>query len=116
MNLQASGLIPALLLLAAAVVWWMSALQAREAARADARRFCRRQGWQLIDETVALASFRPRRSDRGWILERGWRFEFSPDGGRRCQGGVLRRGRTGRIWADAPEGRIIEDLPDRSRG
>lgn len=95
----------AVLLLAIVVMWWLSATRAREQARAFAAAFCQRQGWQLLDQTVSLNSMRLARIDDrlGWRLR--YRFEFSPDGGRRQAGEVcMENGRAVRITADLPEG------------
>jgi hypothetical protein len=80
--------IGAMLVLAFLALWWHSAIRARDQARELARRFCERQGWQLLDQTVALASLRPRRIDNGLRWRRIYRFDFSPDGGNR-RGGQL---------------------------
>lgn len=80
------GAIGALLLLGLLLLWWHSAVQARERARQLASVFCQRQGWQLLDQTVALDSMRPVRHIDRWQLRRRYRFDFSPDGGRRRRG------------------------------
>ncbi|AKS41680.1 DUF3301 domain-containing protein [Wenzhouxiangella marina] len=82
----------ALLLLAAVSLWWYSANRAREQAREHARRFCQKQEWQLLDQTVALAFMRPTRASGRWEWRRLYRFEFSPDGGGRRRGEVLMLG------------------------
>jgi len=110
MNGSIGSVIPALLVLSAALLWWHSSVNALDRARSIARAFCQRQDWQFLDQTVSITSLRPRRAETGWILMRAYRFEFSPDGGSRCRGGVMLNGRRPvRIWADAPEGRLIED-------
>ena len=109
-----SGTIPFILLLGLVCLWWFSAVQARDRARAVARIFCQRQGWQLLDQTVALVRMRPRRGEQGWRLHRIYRFEYSPDGGARLAGGLMLVGdRPQRIWADAPEGGTIEEFTTR---
>ncbi|MEM1080965.1 MAG: DUF3301 domain-containing protein [Pseudomonadota bacterium] len=103
--------LPAILMLATACLWWYSAVQARDQARALARLFCQRQGWQLLDQTVALEHMRPKRLDERWQLQRRYRFEYSPDGGARRAGGLLMSGnRPLRIWADAPDGAVFEEV------
>lgn len=100
----------ALLVLGAAVLWWLAAIQARDTARRIARAFCKRQGWQLLDQTVSLAGMRLKRTgDRlGWL--RRYRFEFSPDGGRRQRGELLLAGnRAVRILAETDAGDLIEE-------
>ena len=81
--------IPTLLLLAALGAWWSSATRAREFAREYARRFCQRQDWQLLDQTVALSFMRPTRQSGQWQWRRLYRFEFSPDGGDRRRGELV---------------------------
>lgn len=73
-----------LILLALAAALWVSAMQAREAAVAAARRACRRDNLQLLDETVALTRMRPVRDEFGRLrLRRTYAFEFSHGGDRR---------------------------------
>ncbi|MDT8449899.1 MAG: DUF3301 domain-containing protein, partial [Wenzhouxiangellaceae bacterium] len=106
----AASVIPALLVLAAILLWWHSTVRALDRARDAARALCRRRGWQLLDQTVSLRAVRPRRGDKGLCLERSYRFEFSADGETRQPGGVLMAGgRILRVWADGPEGRVIEE-------
>jgi hypothetical protein len=83
------GAIGAILILGFMVLWWYSAIQARDRARSLARNFCQRQGWQLLDQTVALASIRPARYKDRMSWRRRYRFDFSPDGGQRRSGELL---------------------------
>lgn len=107
----AASAIPFLLLLAALGLWWHASVQALDRARNAARVFCRRQQWQLLDQTVSIQSRYPQRGGFGWLLVRRYRFDFCPDGSRRLTGGVLMRGhRPLRIWADGPDGRVVEEL------
>jgi hypothetical protein len=101
----------ALLILAAAVLFWWSAVNAGDYARKLARDFCQRQGWQLLDQTVALRGLWPVRSVRGLEWRRRYRFEFSPDGaGRRAGELTLTGRRVLRIWAESDEeGVVIEE-------
>lgn len=109
------GTFGALLLLAAAVLFWISAVNARDRARTLARSFCERQGWQLLDQTVALKSLRPRRQTNGLALERRYRFDFSPEGtGRRAGELTLEGGRLTRIWGELDDGRRLIEGDDRS--
>ncbi|RFF29303.1 DUF3301 domain-containing protein [Wenzhouxiangella sediminis] len=100
----------ALLLLGAAVVFWISAVNARDRARELARHFCKRQGWQLLDQTVALSSLRPIRTKEGLRWQRRYRFDFSPEGtGRRRGELTLTGGRMIRVWGELEDGgRLIE--------
>lgn len=100
----------AILLLAAACLWWLSAIRARDLARSVAAGFCKRQGWQLLDQTVALIGMWPiRRNDR-LCWRRRYRFDFSSDGGDRRSGELILEGiQPARISAELPEGgRLIE--------
>lgn len=115
MNPSAETVIPMLLALSAVALWWAGAVAARDRAIEAARLLCRDQGWQLLDETVALARLRPVRGLRGLELERRYRFEFSADGGERSAGGIRMQGRFVTLrWAETPEGRMIEDVVRRS--
>jgi hypothetical protein len=105
------SVIPALLALAAALMWWHASVNALDRARESARGFCRKQDWQLLDQTVRIVSRSPRRGGMGWILVRRYRFDFCPDGQSRQPGGILLHGsRPFRIWADGPDGRVVEDI------
>lgn len=88
-----SGII-ALLLLAAALLWWHGAVQARDRARILARHFCQQQGWQLLDQTVALKTMKPFRNVDRWQWRRAYRFDYSPDGAARLSGEIWLRGQT----------------------
>ena len=78
------------LLLLAAVVWFVSdSLKARETAHAAARRACSEAGVQFLDDTVSQSGMRLARDAQGRaVLERNFRFEFSPTGDDREQGRV----------------------------
>ena len=104
------GTLGALLALAAIVLFWVSAVNARDRARELARRFCQRQGWQLLDQTVALSSLRLVRSPVGLRLQRRYRFDFSPEGTGRRKGELTLTGdRMIRIWGELEDGgRLIE--------
>lgn len=98
----------ALLILGALALWWHAAVQARERARDIARAFCHRQAWQLLDQTVALISMRPRRHEGRWALCRRYRFDFSPDGGQRRSGELALVGKcVERISADIGDGACL---------
>ena len=72
------GALGAILVLAALALWWFSATRARELAKSHARRFCQRQEWQLLDQTVALAFMRPTRQTGRWQWRRLYRFGLQP--------------------------------------
>ena len=100
----------AILLLAAGCLWWLAAIRARDLARAHASRFCARQGWQLLDQTVTLTGMRPTRVNDRMCWRRRYRFDFSSDGGDRRSGELILEGvRPGRITAELADGsRLIE--------
>ncbi len=98
-----------ILLLGFFILWWFSAIKARERARDVARRFCEQQGWQLLDQTVALHSMRPARAEDRLQWRRRYRFDFSPDGGQRRGGELVLLGnQLERITADLDDGQLIE--------
>ncbi|MEX1080985.1 MAG: DUF3301 domain-containing protein [Halofilum sp. (in: g-proteobacteria)] len=74
--------------------WWWSSMQAREAATRAARQACGTFDTQLLDDTVALRSVRPRRNGSGRMtLRRVYRFEFTRSGGERYHGYATLLGR-----------------------
>lgn len=99
----------ALLVLGFLVLWWHSAVRAADRARQLARNFCQQHGWQLLDQTVALASMRPARVDDRLCWRRRYRFDFSPDGGQRRSGELTIAGRRlERVVAETDDGRLID--------
>ncbi len=89
----------------------MSAVRSRDVARNAARVFCQRQGWQLLDQTVAMSALWPVRLERGIVLRRRYRFDFSPDGGARRSGEViLEAGRAVQVSGQLDDGsHLIEE-------
>jgi hypothetical protein len=77
-------------LLLGAAIWFVSdSLKAREAAHVAARRACEEAGVQFLDDTVSQSRLRLTRDAEGRaVLERHFRFEFSPTGVDRQQGRV----------------------------
>jgi hypothetical protein len=77
-------------LLLALCIWFVSdSLKAREAAHAAARQACKEAGVQFLDDTVSQSGMRIARDAEGRaVLERYFRFEFSPTGDDRQQGRV----------------------------
>ncbi len=110
MNVGPDSLLGAGLILAALALWWHSSNQARELAREHARRFCRKQEWQLLDQTVALVFMRPDRQTGRWQWRRLYRFDFSPDGGSRRSGELVMFGsRLAQVSAELEEGgKLVE--------
>ena len=105
-----------LLLLSLLVFIWQDSLHAREHAISQCRKSCREMDVQLLDETVALVSFRLRRVRTGQVRPlRHYRFEFSIDGHGRSTGYILLHGyRTETIHLELPDGTII--LPQKTNG
>lgn len=69
-------------------------MQAREVAARAARKACRTFEAQLLDDTVALRSVRPRRDETGRMsLRRVYRFEFTRSGSERFAGYATLLGR-----------------------
>lgn len=89
-----------------ALAWfWLDSLKTREIAIAAAKRACSADAVQLLDDTVAMASIRLARNDRGQVaVRRFYRFEFSDTGDNRRGGVVLMLGsavetvRLGKVW------------------
>jgi hypothetical protein len=87
-------------------LWFIAdSLKAREAAHAAARKACEEAGVQFLDDTVSQTKLRLSRDQDGRaVLERWFRFEFSPSGDDREQGTVrLKSHRVqeinlGRLW------------------
>ncbi len=105
MNAALETPLTAILILAAVCLWWLSAMRARDRARAIAASFCGRHGWQLLDQTVALSSMWPVRVNDRLCWQRRYRFDFSPDGGGRKSGELTLAGnRAVAITAELPEG------------
>lgn len=81
--------IAALIVMLAAGWFWLAGMRARDVAVDAARRACAADGVQLLDDTVALASLRPRRRTTGALaLRRVYRFEFSDTGNNRLGGSI----------------------------
>jgi hypothetical protein len=80
----------ALAVLAGVGWFWFDTNRAREAGMRAARDGCRREGVQLLDETVAFRSLRFARDDNGRLaLKRVYDFEYSDSGNDRFQGAVM---------------------------
>lgn len=81
------AIVIALLVLA---LWFIAdSLKAREAAHAAARKACEEAGVQFLDDTVSQTKLKLARDGEGRaVLERWFRFEFSPSGDDRQQGTV----------------------------
>ena len=78
----------ALLALLAWLVW--DSLRAREAAVAASRKACSEEGFQFLDDTVAIESVRPARDEAGTLrIKRVYGFEYSESGDSRRKGAVV---------------------------
>lgn len=74
--------------------WWNN-LQRREFATRAVRQYCKREGVQLLDESIALEKIRLARDpDHGRvILVRQYQFYFTSTGDERYSGKVQMHGR-----------------------
>ena len=80
----------AIVVIVAAVFFWIDNLRARERALAAGRAACERYGLQLLDETVASSGLRLARDGEGRLrIRRVYSFEFSDTGNNRRQGSVV---------------------------
>lgn len=70
------------------LVW--DSLRAREAAVSASRAACEAEDYQFLDDTVAIESVRPDRTDDGQLrLRRVYGFEYSDRGLTRQRGSVI---------------------------
>jgi hypothetical protein len=76
-----------------AVIYVFASLDAKERARAIARRICADARVQLLDQTVSLRQVRFVRTRTGFALRRRYGFEFSVDGTSRERGSISLVGR-----------------------
>jgi Protein of unknown function (DUF3301) len=86
-----------LLAIALIIGGWLffEALRAREAAVRATREACRRQGLQLLDDTVHGTRLRLARDAEGIVrVRRTFEFDFSEDGFNRRSGRVVMLGPT----------------------
>ncbi len=88
-----------LLLLGCALALWMNALRARERAVGIVRQLCERADVQLLDQSVALRSFKFTRLNGRLALLRRYGFEVSVDGQDRHRGHVDIKGHTAEHWS-----------------
>ena len=75
----------------AALAWlWLDSTKVREIAINEARRACESEGFQFLDETVAIASLKPMRDEDGRLsLRRTYTFEYSDTGNNRRPGSIV---------------------------
>lgn len=80
----------ALVALCLAGWFWFDTSRAREAGISAARASCKREGVQLLDDTVAFRSLRFARDDDGRVAwRRVYDFEYSGTGLDRYRGSVM---------------------------
>lgn len=83
-----------ILVLGAIAALWLDSTKVREAAVYAARAACAAEGLQFLDDTVAIASLKPARDERGQLrLQRAYEFEYSDTGDNRLKGSVVMLGR-----------------------
>jgi hypothetical protein len=81
-----------ILVLALIVLLWLDGARARELATAVVDQLCRRRGYQLLDDTVALRRMGIAAGPGGLRLKRLFRFDYSVEGVGRLQGHILLHG------------------------
>lgn len=101
-----------ILVLAAIAALWLDSIKVREIAVHAARAACVAEGFQFLDDTVAIASLKPVRDEQGRLgLQRAYEFEYSDTGDNRLKGSVVLIGRRVLILSvgsgPAPEGRVL---------
>jgi hypothetical protein len=69
---------------------WLDSLRARDAAIVAARAACDSEGFQLLDDTVAIAGLKPSRDEESMlVLRRTYSFEYSDTGDNRRRGSIV---------------------------
>ena len=94
------------------LVFWISTMNSRDAARKCVRLFCDNHGIQLLDQTVALQHLRFTRKASGNLgFVRIFRFDYSDNGFERQDGMIWMRGdQPVRISLRSGDRQILEDL------
>ena len=79
-----------LILVVTGSLFWLAGMRARDIAVLSAGRECKRQGVQLLDQSVQQARLSMSRdsTDR-WRFWREYRFEYSDDGETRSNGRLV---------------------------
>lgn len=76
-----------LLFVVTLVLYWLSAMHAKDFAIMSARRECKLCDVQFLDQTVQLAKISVSRDESGqWRLWREYKFEYTDDGDSRRRG------------------------------
>ena len=104
--------ITSILILVAIAALWLDSIKVREGAVRAARVACAAEGFQLLDDTVSIASLKPARDADGQLgLLRTYEFEYSDTGDNRLKGSVVLIGRHVLILNlgqhPSPEGRVL---------
>jgi hypothetical protein len=81
--------IAGILLIVAAIWFWLDSARAREIATGICELTCKQRGVQFLDQTVALSRLGIRWTTRGIRLKRLFRFDFSEEGLGRRSGHVM---------------------------
>lgn len=91
------------------VLYWQSALKAKETALPFSRRTCKQMQYQFLDDTVALQRIRPIRSQNGWLTwHRTYSFEYCDEELNRRKGLIIyAENRVESIQLQDEDGRII---------
>ncbi len=72
--------------------FWLDSARARELATAIAAEMCARRDLQFLDQTVALSRLGLRRTRRGLVVRRLYRFDYSEEGVGRHTGHMVMLG------------------------
>ena len=92
--------------------FWLDGMTARERAESAAKRACRQEQVQFLDDTVAFSGLGVARDENSRLrLRRTYRFEFSDTGDNRLHGMVVMLGRE--VETLDMERRFIEVMPPR---
>lgn len=82
-----------LTLLSLAVWHWWAAQRIKELALRAARKHCKEESLQLLDESVSLRAFWLKRDDKGMVrIWRRYHFDFSATGDDRYTGKIIMLG------------------------
>jgi hypothetical protein len=103
-----------LLALLGTLAWlWLDSLKAHEIGTACARKACRTENLQLLDETVVLCALKLTRNLRGSLrLQRSYAFEYSITGNERLTGHVVLCGHELQMLDFGEAGSELPDLPE----
>ena len=74
-----AGSLPLLILLVAAIGFWLDAARARELASALAQELCARHGVQFLDGSASLSSLSLKRTPQGLRFQRVFGFSYFTD-------------------------------------